>query len=115
MGWWRIGCGCLVLPFPPVSKVSCAKGTSRTASIVSRATPISHTALFMQQRAAQDILYPYHRRLTMTLKLKLLRIISFTMQEFDLDRTHLFVLIMEDIEMEALRHEQRLLTAVQSN
>lgn len=51
----------------------------------------------------------------MTLKLKLLRIISFTMQEFDLDRTHLFVLIMEDIEMEALRHEQRLLTAVQSN
>ena len=51
----------------------------------------------------------------MTLKLKLLRIISFILQEFDLDHTHLFILITEDIEMEALRHEQRLLLAAQSN
>jgi hypothetical protein len=51
----------------------------------------------------------------MTLKLKLLRIISFTLQEFDLDHTHFFVLIMEDIEMLALRHEQRLLATAQSN
>ncbi len=101
--------------FPLEHKVSCAEGTSRSASIVSRATPISHIALFMQQRAAQDILYTYHRRLTMALKLKLLRIISFTLQEFDLDHTHFFVLIMEDIEMLALRHEQRLLATAQSN
>ena len=46
MGWWRIGCGCLVLPFPPVSNVSCAKGTSRRASIVSRAVFISHPTMF---------------------------------------------------------------------
>ena len=51
----------------------------------------------------------------MTLKLKLLRIIRFILQEFDLDHTHLFILITEDIEMEALRHEQRLLLAAQSN
>ena len=37
MGWWRIGCGCLVLPFPPVPNMSCAERTSRAGSIVSRA------------------------------------------------------------------------------
>jgi len=44
----------------------------------------------------------------MTLKLKILRIISFIMQEFDLDQSHLFVLVLEAIEIEHLKHERRL-------
>ena len=48
---------------------------------------------------------------SMTLKLKILRIISFAMQEFDLDQGHLFVLILEAIEIEALKHERRLIEA----
>jgi len=50
----------------------------------------------------------------MALKLKLLRITGFILEEFDLDHTHFFVLIMEEIEIAALQHEQRLLTAAQS-
>ena len=50
----------------------------------------------------------------MTLKLKLLRILAFAMEEFGKENTHLFVLIMEEIEIEALRHERRLLTSAQS-
>jgi len=49
----------------------------------------------------------------MSLKLKLLKILAFAMEQFDKDHTHLFVLITEEIEIEALRHEQQLLTTLQ--
>ena len=45
----------------------------------------------------------------MTLKLKILRIIRFAMQEFDLDQNHLFILVIESIEGEHLRMERRFL------
>jgi len=51
----------------------------------------------------------------MTLKLKLLRIIAFIMEEFDLDHTHLFVLIMEEVEGEELRIDQLDLTTLTPN
>lgn len=50
----------------------------------------------------------------MTLKLKLLRILAFALEEFDKGDTHLAILVMEEIEDEALRLEQRLLTTAQT-
>ena len=58
MGWWRTGCGCLVLLFPPEQQVSCAKRTSRAGSNVSRAIPISHTTMFcVTSRTARYTIY----------------------------------------------------------
>ncbi len=42
----------------------------------------------------------------MTLKLKILRCIRFIMQEFDLDQSHLFTLLHEEIEDEHLEIER---------
>ena len=50
----------------------------------------------------------------MTLKFKLLRILAFIMTEFNKDHTHLFVLVMEELEDEALRTEQRLLITLKT-
>jgi len=49
----------------------------------------------------------------MTLKLKLLKILAYSMEQFDKDHTHLFVLITEEIYDELHRHEQQLLTTLQ--
>ena len=48
----------------------------------------------------------------MSLKLKLLKILAFAMEQFDKDHTHLFVLITEEIYDELQRHEQQLLTSL---
>ena len=45
----------------------------------------------------------------MTLKLKILRIIRFILEEFDFDNSHFFILIDEEIEDEHLRQERRFL------
>ena len=50
----------------------------------------------------------------MSLKLKLLKILAYSMEQFDKDHTHLFVLITEEIYDELQRHEQHLLSALQS-
>jgi hypothetical protein len=62
---------------------------------------------FMQHRAAQDILYTQPKELTMTLKLKLLRITRFALQEFSQDNSKIFTIILDLIEQEHLKHERQ--------
>lgn len=50
----------------------------------------------------------------MSLKLKLLKILAFAMEQFDKDHTHLFVLIIEEIIDEAQRCEQQQLATLQT-
>ena len=45
----------------------------------------------------------------MTLKLKILRTVRFAMKEFGFEQCHLFTLLHEEIEDEALAIERRLL------
>ena len=42
----------------------------------------------------------------MTLKVKILRIIIFTMEEFGYKHSHLFTLILEELQDEHLRYEK---------
>ena len=46
----------------------------------------------------------------MSLKLKLLRITRFALQEFSLDNNKIFTIILDQIEQEHLKHEQRFTT-----
>ena len=49
----------------------------------------------------------------MTLKLKLLRITRFALQEIGQDNSKIFTLILDQIEQEHLRHEQQFAVTAQ--
>jgi len=49
----------------------------------------------------------------MTLKLKLLRITRFALQEFGLDNNKIFTIILDLIEQEHLKHEQQFTVTAQ--